>query len=259
MTLVFIVAVTLNWITCWRAVAYSPYFCNDKSPWPVDDTISTSLFQDYIHFRQNDCGNHRISEPVIHSAGIAATIFHQIKLLTTSWEMGHIFRPSDKVPYLWGDANASKCTLNMRAVDCYHQPISYCGHSSHKEKLWHEDLSHLVAPTLDICMMSKALHRPIQWTEAQLLYYLIRPNEQLQLDIDARKHHVLNRIDGQLLASLGVQLRSGHGEKLDAGRVHEPSIQRYVEVIDEIAALAKAAGKPLGLVYLSSNSPSDNY
>jgi hypothetical protein len=104
------------------------YSCQGSS-WSIENaTITAAEFQDYLFATQNTC-NRKVQIQPIGSTGIGATMKEAINLFLLSSEIGLIHRPHDSKPYLFADTKNTNCVANIRSIDCYFQPLSYCSTS----------------------------------------------------------------------------------------------------------------------------------
>ena len=289
----------------------SSYYCYNRSKWWIDETITTEVFQSFIFYKQHLCKN-RIFTPVINSAGIGATTMHIMSLLIDSWEQNGILRPSDVAPYFYASLNENNCTLHIRAVDCFHNPLSTCGYLNKLTP--YEQKSHLYSSkqlkrimiirpnitlkSVGICNLGSQIKRSIQWIQGQLLLYIWRQREDIQLEINLKlapffntstsmsnqvnnfsytlvnsisnNHsskittnnvydHYFNRNINDNSSTMAIHIRTGHGEALDDNRKYEPPLEVYIEAMDNFAKYLALSGKPLSAVYLCSTDPKTSY
>jgi len=289
----------------------SSYYCSNQSKWWIDETITTEAFQSFIFYKQHLCKN-RIFTPVINSAGIGATTMHIMSLLIDSWQQNGILRPNDVAPYLYASLTEKNCTLHIRAVDCFHNPLSTCGHSNkltlyeQKSSLYsakHLKLMMSIRPNITlkpigICYLGFHIKRSIQWIQGQLLLYIWRQREDIQLEINLKTvpffntspsiislvnnssyspdnsnsnnnsskittdniyYHYFNRNVNYNSSTMAIHIRTGHGEELDNQRKYEPPLEVYIEAMDIFAKSLELSGKPLSAVYLCSTNPKTSY
>eukprot|EP01036_Dinobryon_divergens_P028532 gene28532-37489_t len=62
----------------------------------------------------------------LHDYGIGSAIIQGVVHFSIALKENKIYRPL-KETWLWADRNPSKCTLQIRSIDCYFQPLSDCG------------------------------------------------------------------------------------------------------------------------------------
>eukprot|EP01036_Dinobryon_divergens_P028199 gene28199-37102_t len=184
-----------------------------------------------------------------------------INLFLLSSEIGLIYRPHDSKPYLFADTKNTNCVANIRSIDCYFQPLSYCSTSLTAPILTQKQVKYanLLPSKIDTCTMGRLLKRPLSWLQAQVLEYIIRPSPKLEKDIFWREQAVFSKINSTNLSSISVQMRTGDGETIEGGRTNIPSLQKYMELIDYYADQLAASGRPVGVVYLASNAPHATY
>ena len=242
------------------AVNSNAFSCQGASWSTENSTITTEEFQDYLFVTQNTC-NRRVQVQPIGSAGIGATMKEAVNLFLLFSESGYIYRPHDSKPYLFADMNKLNCVANIRSIDCYFEPLSYCATLLTPPTLTQKQLQqyNLLPPKIDTCTMGRLLKRPLSWLQAQVLEYIIRPSPKLAKDMFWREDSIFSNINPKYRSSISVQMRTGSGETLDGGRSYVPSLQRYMELIDFYADELAASGRPVGTVYLSSNAPHSTY
>eukprot|EP01036_Dinobryon_divergens_P030970 gene30970-40299_t len=118
------------------------------------------------------------------------------------------------------------------------------------------------SPDRDICGMGAMTSKPTIWVLGQLLFYHLRPNPIVEVNVQKRVREALKPPTplppGSL--TLAMHIRSGM-EKYEVGRNSRKSlgISRYVDVLDEIQSRLLKQGRSLGLVYLCSHLPAASY
>ena len=127
---------------------------------------------------------------------------------------------------------------------------------------------------IDTCTMARLSQKSLQWVHGQFFQYMTRLRDDMQTEVDARKTVVFNQLhnssaDPNILLSatphgvgaggtrngtIGVHVRGGNP---DSNR-KVANISYYIDAIDKKAAELEEQGRPVGLVYLCSDSPDEN-
>lgn len=254
---------------------YSAFTCPGHG-WPVNNTNLVSRgheFQHWLMAVQSDCARLSLyTEDAPHN-GITSSINYAIKHFVTAHELGAIYRPRGVHPqWEWAHSDPAKCTLGIKGVDCFFQPLSLCGYESAvgaelytKVSVEEIDAVYLkwTKAKRDVCGTARAFKVAVQWVFAQYMTYLFR----MPISYNVKRSEVLrNTTVSEKLrhtsSTMGVHIRGGNRNTSSMtyidGRL-PLSIDHYVKHIDEFAIKLKNRGKPLALVYLSSDRASETF
>ncbi len=195
---------------------------------------------------------------------------YALKHFITSHESGMIYRPDGKSPpWDWAHSEPSHCTLGIKAVDCFFQPFSVCGHEHHSDAKLYAPIGKDIIDSSyekwgksgrDICSTAKAFRASVQWVFAQYAAYMFRMRNLNHSEI--LNSTLLSEKDKQKFSTMSVHIRGGN--RNTSSIVHLDGrlpllIEHYVNIIDEFAEKMKKQGKPLALVYLASDRASETY
>ena len=128
--IVFLYCLLITQVEC---KMYSAFTCPGHG-WPVNNTNLVSRgheFQHWLMAVQSDCARLSLyTEDAPHN-GITSSINYAIKHFVTAHELGAIYRPRGVHPqWEWAHSDPAKCTLGIKGVDCFFQPLSLCGYES---------------------------------------------------------------------------------------------------------------------------------
>lgn len=170
-------------------------------------------------------------------------------------------------PFLWADLNENNCTLGVRCIDCYFEPLSIC-HSNHEnfyayQQQYHlnmsqmkEDIKYLGEGSLDFCALGRKTKKSSQWVLGQLYHYILRPRKQdMAIAVANRKDWVFNQLTRKSNSIIGVHIRGG----IPDGNRHPANISYYIGHIDKIAEQFARMGSPVEVVYICSDQPAHTY
>jgi hypothetical protein len=104
---------------------YSPFKCVGPA-WNVtaaDSTEAEWVFQKWLRAWPNDCSKQRVNTTP-KKGGLGSSFHTSVIELLNSIEMGRRFQWTE--PWLWA-GNDPMCSLGIPTLDCFSQPMSYCG------------------------------------------------------------------------------------------------------------------------------------
>ena len=197
------------------AYCWSAFDCGTVPVWSVvgnDNEYAMRKFQDWIFAWQHLCSARETFQEIATNMGFAMSLQSAVKHLLTAIEMGKIYRPQGKIEmhqWIWAEEEASLCTMRIRTVDCFSEPLSTCTMESHyNTMLTHQELHTLSqqdmqlalkfsGPT-DVCGLARSSYKPVQWVHGQLLHYLLRPNLATAAEIELRLQKVYGRYTGEV-------------------------------------------------------------
>jgi hypothetical protein len=274
---------------CLRGEAYSAFTCIQSPPWPVtvdDNSNAQKVFSNWLRSMQNDdtkCKAGQVMRKSLHGAGIGNSFVASSAELLKMLELSTIYRPT--VGWMWADS-PQNCSLGLSEIDCFAEPMSYCGYEQYvkEEDVRFKPENRFIGTTLiervarfnrteaqqysanglDICNMGRISKKPIIWVFGQILYYLMRPRQDVMRRIQDRFDKVFpgERIGhpatvGQVLdrgITIGVHVRGG---KPDNQRepLHMEDVMHQVDVT--VARLA-LRGDVVKRVFLCSDTQDTN-
>jgi hypothetical protein len=222
--------------------------------WHIDERMDfTSEVQSLINLRQHAC-----ERPVdtIHpgECGLGCNINWGVAFLAEAFFGNKVYRPKAFGNWAWAHENATKCSAELSAIDCFTKPLSYCGlrhrnesnnPSSHKKMLVLERESFN-----NVCDFASHLNKSVQWVHGQFVQYFLRPRRDVEEYITLLHSKIGKNIKG---STIGCHVRSG---ALDDGR--KPSnVTIYIAAIDAMAKNLSEQGKPVGAVFFCSDLPEE--
>jgi hypothetical protein len=288
-------------LVSWKTVSSSGFVCSGS--WEVDQGDAPFVFnqfQKWIYAWQHNCriGRKYFTSPSISTASFAASYHNAADLLMMSMEAGTIFRPHSgrwgkANTFQWADVNEAACTLGLRSLDCYFEPVTPCNTDQMDKYMANvndaqvkQDLARFNFPDAqDSCTIAKTLKKSMVWVYGSLLHYLFRPSQQIQwpvyqriisaftddakiLSLDTKPENypaTYYEYEDQVLSAkkefstLGVQIGGGTTEimYMRGKKKHSISLDRLFypwEFVDTIAERLASQGKPLKYVYFTSDS-----
>ena len=161
-------------------------------------------FQSWLQAWQQDCSNKGVYEGNHVGNGIGSSLMGASNWFEFALEQNKIFRPS--YDWIWATANQENCTFQgLATLDCYFKPLSRCGKFKDTKLvnpsapsnilLSSADLARhlLFAPIgVDSCELAARAKKSLQWVHGNILHYLVRPNEQLQIEVQTRAKDVFD-------------------------------------------------------------------
>jgi hypothetical protein len=167
------------------------------------DQTAFLRFQDWLEAWQFNCANTRIFAKPAASTAFPASYHGAFEIFMSSLEMQSIYRPSsgrwlNLNPFSWADPDVEKCSLKIRSVDCYMQPVSHCGIDGNfpvapaVQSKRSQILKEIQFPSQDMCGIAKYFKKPMLWLYGSLLSYIYRPGPLIQQPIYDRILTVFN-------------------------------------------------------------------
>lgn len=184
-------------------------------------------------------------------------------MMASNWfvisaEKGCYYRPN----YLWSWASEqpmTQCTLGKPTLDCYFQPLSKCNIEHINGNLTTLEIPKPMdfkPKTIDSCGLAKWAKKSLQWVHGNILHYMMRPNIASHKVISERLNMVYQHIkEGSNSSLIGVHIRGGTLEHFR----HPANLSYYIDAVDKIAAELSAIGKPVGAVFICSNTPDKTF
>lgn len=241
--------------------SWSVWTCKGMEQWPTDnENINASIiFQRWLYSWQNNCQTNINSKPILHGKGGYGHSFVQItQQIVSSIEMGIIYLSTEK--FIWADDDSNACTMNMQTISCYLQPMTTCSDNDSLAMKFRdpmvnitESLNAISNSPLDSCSMARLAKKSLMWVNGQFLMFLMRPREDILIDIKATTNPILNyRKDNESI--IAVHIRGGTP---DGGRV-PLNVSLYLEQVDIIALEIERSGKQVVGVFLCSDQQEEN-
>lgn len=256
-----IVVIILMFIKATRA-AYHCADCKHYKSWEVDysnNTADSTDLQNYFYLFQNSlerCKQFPLDKNTKAGGGLGhgyAVSFPKYFFLAL--ESGRSMRPVSD--WLWADKEFFNCTLGIHSIDCYNDPIGFCGVPGYENQLI-KDVNYsstrigrlLGSENPDICNIGLKLKKPLIWVYAQVITYLTQFRQDVALAIKKRYDQAFSKnVKGGL--TLAAHYRTG---QLDRGR-WVVGLNDFIRVLDTKISEEglKSIDNNVTMVYLASH------
>jgi hypothetical protein len=207
LSFVVVIFIVVNFLFSFTE-SFSAFDCATQN-WEIqnnDTEIETQRFQKWIYAWQNNCDSRSHYKFPAPSSGMGSSINEAIKHFITGMERNFIYRPDEenlpnKPPgvWIWADHNKSACTLNIRSIDCFAQPMSVCGIDENsiisQKAMIQKDLRAYSTEPLDSCGMAAKSRKSIQWVAAQFTFYMTRLGDNVKDEVIERRDWVFNSVN----------------------------------------------------------------
>jgi len=235
---------------------------------PSNNAIISQKFQQWITSMQYTCSADKSIYTMMPTEGGFAHLMNQASnQLIASIEVNQIYRPS--ALFKWSES-PSNCTFGKPMIDCFFEPISPCFQkgvespistgkfaSSYAALGWNVTDGMKFGKNMDTCRMGALSKKSLQWVHGQFFIYIMRLRKDIEIEVNELVDRILNQFNRKNESYIGWNFRGGNP---DAGRVGKTNVTNCIKYIDDMAAdIAKRSGKPVTLVYLASDHPSDNF
>lgn len=255
-----------------KSLLYSPFNCGN-SEWELsynNTEVAARYFYDWLLHWQFDCEkNHPVNGKFAAGGGLGSSFMFGSKYFMDAIEMRQVFRPVHWNTY-WTFAaeNAENCTLNIRSYDCFSEPLSDCGLTNKRSEYLLQQLNAStermvtnplqqfgINPSIwmDICTFAKVLKKSVKWVHGHLMYYMIRPRQDVQVIINQRVQSIFANLPKHTV-TLGM---SG---TLDNNRKQLTNLTEILHIIDhKVFEIFSLYNQTVSMVYLCGDIPEHTF
>jgi hypothetical protein len=263
----------LLFVPCTRSYNWPIWNCKGQE-WeidtnPLNNGIISQKFQRWITAMQYTCSAEKPVYTMMHTeGGFAHHMSQAASQLISSIEINQIYRP-DAI-FKWSEFPAN-CTFGKPMIDCFFEPISPCFRigtetqistgkfaSSFASLGWNITEGMEFGSSMDTCRMAMLSKKSLQWVGGQFYLFIMRLRKDIEIEVNELVNRILNQYNHESESYIAWNMRGGNPDGAD--RVGKLNVTNCISYIDRMAAdMTKRSGKPVTLVYLASDHPTDNF